>query len=58
MRVHYERKRARVRVDHDKRAMARELTIIKTAGVRVDTEKKSDVLRVHHEKERWDESSQ
>ena len=29
----------------------------KSVGVSVDNKKKSDGVRFHHEKERWDESS-
>ena len=40
-----------------KREMRRELTIRKSNGVRVHNERKSDRVRVRHEKERWGESS-
>ena len=36
-----------MRVDHEK----------KGAGVRVNQEKNSDEVRVHHKKEKWGESS-
>ena len=37
--------------------MGLEITIRKSDGVKVHNEIKSDWVRVHHEKERWGESS-
>ena len=37
--------------------MGGEFTITRSNGVRVHDEKKSDRVRVHHEKDQWVESS-
>ena len=69
MRVDHEKKSLGVRVDHEKKSKG--VTVDhkkKSDGVRVHHEKKSDWVRftmrertmvftIHHEKERWGESS-
>ena len=50
MRVHYEEKSDRVRVDHEKKSHGVGLKIRKSDGVRVDHEKESAGVRVDHEK--------